>query len=412
MRKFHPLCSAVLAVALLTGSAALSGCAHNESDPLIAAASDAPHLVSVERALAALEQFQPGGAETRSQKPAVAGIETLTRNGATRNTASDAPLAYIAHFEGDGYAILGADDRQAPVVAYVPKGSLTAAELSAAKTAAQVPGCELNVQVRAAVVNYLEKAAANVLPYETSSAPEETASSDRQRIVGPPAPPTILLECEWDQGAPYNASCDLVGGIRAKTGSLALALGQVLISNHRYFRIGPTSITYRISPMGAYRAYSPNWSLLYEAVTSATLPANAALRTELSQLLMVLGKVTGTQYGINESVTDPWNVYLFLYNHLQDYNNILLGAPNAELIRKMVLIKKKPVIAFSSYKQAWVIDGWQEMSSTSPNGQTVTLDYYHCRYGNRGIDDGWYVYMQDPVPMSQTLTYDLKGLVN
>lgn len=415
MQTIPSLCSAAFAIALLTGSAALSSCARDESDTATPVVAEDSHLVPVETALAALERFRPDETATRSEKRSIADIEIFTRKAGasgTRTAAPEAPLAYIVHFEGDGYAILGADDRQAPVVAYVPKGRLSAAELSAAKAAARTPGCGLDVQVRAAVVNYLEKAAANTLSYATCFVSPETRSSDRQRIVAPPAQPTTLLQCAWEQGDPYNASCDLIGGSRAKTGSAALALGQALISNHRQYGLGPTTLTYRTGSMGAFRAYSPNWETLHGTITSSTPPQITVVKNELAKYLYVLGKVTGTQYGTSQSVTEPWNVYLFLYNHLQDYNNIVLGTPDAQLIRRMVLIKKLPVIAFSSWKDAWVIDGWQEIASPTPDGQSVLINYYHCRYGMGGTDDGWYAYMQEPVVMSQTLTYNLRGLVN
>lgn len=414
MQTFPSLCSAAFAIALLTGSAALSSCARDESDTAPPVVAEDSHLVPVETALAALERFRPDETATRSEKRSIADIEIFTRKAGasgTRTAAPEAPLAYIVHFEGDGYAILGADDRQAPVVAYVPKGRLSAAELSAAKAAARTPGCGLDVQVRAAVVNYLEKAAANALPYATCFVSPETRSSDRQRIVGPPAPPIILLECDWEQGDPYNASCDLINRVRPKTGSAALALGQILLCNRRTFNICPHHITYR-PPMSLDLVYVPQWTYLSQTITSQYLPNDGNVRNALAKFLSVLGKATSTRYGIEESTTEPADVASFL-STIPEYPSTRLSAPDYNTLKRMVLIKKKPVIVFSNSKEAWVIDGWQEETTTASNGQTTKTDWCHCRFGRaRGSGNGWYIYMWDPSLMAQTLTYDLKGLVN
>ena len=104
-----------------------------------------PHKIPVEKALGELEELLRAidGPETRSGGARrVASVEALGASALARATraghdaaaaAEIGDLVYIANFQnGEGYAILGADDRIESVIAVTERGSLTPAQLAAA----------------------------------------------------------------------------------------------------------------------------------------------------------------------------------------------------------------------------------------------------------------------------------------
>lgn len=161
--------------------------------------------VSVEIALAALARFQEGDFKTRTgESPAIAHVDILMRSEVkpmTRSSAptQDAPLCYIAQFDGGGYAILGADKKQASVVAYVPKGSLTAAELAAAKAKTdRGEDYETPTFIHAGIVEYLEAAQDGKVSPETNGIVRNDVET---RVILLPLEPvdTRLLRTQWTQ---------------------------------------------------------------------------------------------------------------------------------------------------------------------------------------------------------------------
>ena len=128
MQKIHGVLKVAVAASLLSGVVLCGGCARDGILPVEEpTVSDAvgPDHVSVESALAALARFQADDPTTRSSDvPAVSHVDVLMRSEVspatrTSGTAADAPLCYIAQFEGGGYAVLGADAKQGGVIAYV-----------------------------------------------------------------------------------------------------------------------------------------------------------------------------------------------------------------------------------------------------------------------------------------------------
>lgn len=142
MLKVYKVLKVAIAVSLMWGSVVLVGCAQEEfltAEETAEAVDSDPDRVSVESALAVLARFHSDDPSTRADDvPVVAHVDVLMRGDVapmTRSAAEDAPLCYIAQFEGGGYAILGADVKQGGVIAYIPNGTLTASELAEAKAA-------------------------------------------------------------------------------------------------------------------------------------------------------------------------------------------------------------------------------------------------------------------------------------
>ncbi len=410
MQKIYKVLKVAVAASLLSGVVLCGGCARDGILPVEEpTVSDAvgPDHVSVESALAALARFQADDPTTRSSDvPAVSHVDVLMRSEVspatrTSGTAADAPLCYIAQFEGGGYAVLGADAKQGGVIAYVPQGRLTAADMAAAKAATdRGEDYETPTYIHACMVAYLEAAADGKVEREAN----DDAATRIDIVGGFPMEPfdPRLLKTEWHQWYPYNDSCPFINGERAPVGCVALALGQILAYNKLAFDVGPEII----KPQGQYiyqSSYRPYWATITKALETAT-PA-ATCWFELAQYLYKLGLAVNMIYGPTNSIAYPSDVVKFLKDQA-GYKNVSLRTAKFTDVRNMIL-NGNPVYAcgFANIDDeehhiekagghAWVIDYYntKEEIFTTPEGYVkFDYNYVHCRYGYGGDYDGWYL---------------------
>ncbi len=423
MRKIYKVLKVAVAASLLSGLVVSAGCTREETLPAEAAPQAAdPDYVSVESALAALARFEADDPATRAEDAsAVAHVDVLMRSDvapATRTAvaAADAPLCYIAQFEGGGYAILGADVKQGGVIAYVPKGTLTAADLAAAKAATdRGEDYETHTYIHACMVNYLEAASDGKIERETCN---DIATRSDMIIFPMPTYDPRLLRTEWHQWYPYNELCPYVESQQAPVGCVALALGQILAYNKLVSNVGPEVIR----PQGSYTynpVYYPQWTIITQAIEKATPPASCWY--ELAQYLKKIGEAVCMQYGVENSTTGSTDVITFLKNQA-GYKNVSLRTPKFVDIQKMIQ-SKNPVYARGLARinddkyfikkggaHAWVIDGYdtKEEIFTTPDGYIkFDYNYVHCRYGYGGDYDGWYLLE----PRSTVDSYNLEQII-
>lgn len=399
MKNIHQFRLGLALAALLLGCSTLCSCTLDETDQSIPAPASESHLVPVESAIAALRQFGGGKTQTRSGNLEIALVESVPRSIVARNLSQDTPLAYVVNFEGGGYAILGADDRQPAVVAYVPQGTMTVRELIAAQASSDSSQEGLAaVRLNAKLLDYLEK----IMTGEIASENRFAAVPDtRPRFE---ALEWTLMQSQWDQGDPYNASCDPVIGVTPPAGSAAIALGQILIYNIERHNMGPQTIKkpFQISNTPGF---TPNWSLLYQTITSKTLTFHPEVRQELADFIHAIGTSIFTQYGQTKSTAETADIQRFL-SMVCNYRWVALRTPTFDDLKKMVHENKLPVIAMdytSGNKYVWVIDGYKEIDILYPveSGGYINIPdkYFYYRYGMGGEYDGWYIYpVKDTLP--------------
>ena len=424
MQKIYKVLKVAVAASLLSGVVMCGGCARDGILPVEEpTVSDAvgPDHVSVESALAALARFQADDPTTRSSDvPAVSHVDVLMRSEVspatrTSGTAADAPLCYIAQFEGGGYAVLGADAKQGGVIAYVPQGRLTAADMAAAKAATdRGEDYETPTYIHACMVAYLEAAADGKVEREAEA---ENDMKPETRIDVPVLPEwpfepipdyVLLMKTTWHQDYPYNAYCYTYDGKQAKVGCVALALGQILAYNMKTFGVGPDVLMPHNGLIG--NNFRPNWTHITKAIETAT-PAATYLYA-IQRYLSELGKAVGMNYGVDESLANSaLDVPNFL-KRILGYTNIAYKEMTIEDIRTQLRFNKTPVYACGSARyddtslgiekggpHAWVIDGWQEKTEWHGTGGgvvgdvSVKVDYVYCRYGYEDAKhDGWVKY--------------------
>lgn len=429
MLKVYKALKVAIAVSLMWGNVVLVGCAQEEflaAEETVEAVDSDPDRVSVESALATLARFHSDDPSTRADEvPVVAHVDVLMRGDVapiTRSAAEDAPLCYIAQFEGGGYAILGADVKQGGVIAYIPNGTLTASELAEAKAAAdRGEDYETPTYIHACVVAYLEAAAEGVI--EHTKADNEEEKKLTRSIPFPdgggafdPDAPVQLMNTTWHQDAPFNNNCPIIFGRRAKVGCVALALGQILAYNKKMYNVGPDKIVPKNGLVTADNTYYPQWPIITRAIETATPAGNCQF--QIANYLYAIGRAVDMNYGVDLSVAPVDNAVAFL-KEKAGYKNVNLRSANIEDIKTQIKINKVPVYASGLAQRdipelsvsnggphSWVIDGWQLKTIWVPVGggaigdYAKKVDYIYCRFGYNGTMDGWFQYNAIAVPQS------------
>lgn len=326
----------------------------------------ASYTVSVEEALAHLQSTMDG-METRAAGRTVSGVEILLRSelSATRAAGDDQPLAYVVNFDEGGYAILGADLRQEPVVAIVNENSMSPETLIAAKRAVDA-GEEVDTPtfVNALVAEHLEQALAENAPLPRIGTWEIKEHK------------TPMLITKWGQNKHYGYNLN----------PATVAISQIFVYNRKFNRAG-------FNQLGGY---FPNWTQLNFAavmteptggveeevfrlcsVVDATILGNLNGRTTIETVLNMLKRMPSSykMLQIRDVFSTP--------------DDIVMTA--AGTVRSMLYENNLPIYmegaSATAGRHAWVLDGWQmQQMSTSSLCQYLV----YCNFGQDGVNDGLY----------------------
>lgn len=326
----------------------------------------ASYTVSVEEALAHLQSTMDG-METRAAGRTVSGVEVLLRSelSATRAAGDDEPLAYVVNFDEGGYAILGADLRQEPVIAIVNENSMTPETLIAAKRAVDAGGeVDTPTFVNALVAEHLERALAENAPLPRIGTWEIKENKNSMMIT------------KWGQNKHYGYNLN----------PATVAISQIFVYNKKFNRAGFTQLG----------VYFPNWTQLnYAAVMRE--PAGG-VEEEVFKFCSV---VDGTILGTSKGCTTIETVFYMLKGMPSSYKMLqirdILSNPDdltmmaAGTIRSMLYGNNMPIymegVSTTAGRHAWVLDGWQmqQMSNSSLRQYLV-----YCNFGQDGVNDGLY----------------------
>ncbi len=322
------------------------------------------YTVPVEEALAAL-QSDLDAMQTRGAARTVADVQTLFGSGVagTRSAGEDAPLAYVVNFEEGGYAILGADLRQDPVVAIVNENSMTPETLAAAKRAVDA-GEEVDTPtyVNALVADYLVRSLAENQPRIDVGTWEIKEHK------------TSMILTKWGQNGVYGSNLN----------PATVAICQLVVYNKKFNRVG-------FDRLGVY---APNWTLLNTAATAKTPVGNCA--GEVARLCSVMDEtILINQNGrtIIETIVHIMRSTMRNYYVVQAFS---IGGVNdmnwvVDSIRNMLYENNMPVYFEGSTstgsRHAWVLDGWQMKEYSSDGGREYLV---YCNFGQDGVNDGLY----------------------
>ncbi len=378
-----------------------------------------PHKVPVAVALAELNSLLEAidGPETRSGGARrVASVEALgasalaraTRAGHDAATAAEiGDLVYIANFQnGEGYAILGADDRIESVIAVTERGSLTPAQLAAAANG-QYDGVEAPPVVPEIGDYLIERiggihkydSLASIFPtYEVSYGPWEFADKK-----GP------YCKMKWGQGYPYNYYAPLHNGVHCKVGCVAVALGQIIATNY-YNEYYPDNLTPYPLFIGGWAVKWPaifNDISMYDEKEQTYYDKNSAITNEvvaIAAFLRGIGEEVNMDYGLESSSAKYSKAEQFMKTLYKDVDYHTYSEKTCGRVKEMVIDRGLPTFMRGQKSggggHAWVVDGAivQRRLKTAVSGPSKgstsyeSIQYYHCNYGWAGVCDGYYHY--------------------
>ncbi|WP_147637795.1 C10 family peptidase [Alistipes sp.] len=379
------------------------------------------HAVPIDQALEELDDLlgvidgqgtRAGGVRT------VAQVQTLHAQALPLTRSASEPgeqpenLLYVVNFEDDaGYAVLGADDRLPAVLAVTDEGSLTTEELVRAANGQTAP--EEFTFPNEMLMNYVSGIGGiggggiGGGGIGGGGIPTGPFTDFDTQLGNPPAGfegyewsdwknleyVAPMVTTRWHQEDPFNRHCPVIGGETCVAGCAAIAMAQIVASNHLHHNVSP----------GRIGNISLNWTLIRQGIIDPDLlNRNSSIANQVALLVAALGLKLGMNYGVTQSGASIDDAeYCFKYIGYKGVNNHTF---RPSYVRTMLWERQRPtyVRAVNAQKEghAWVADGWLyrrrdqyavifgKRSDYSVSNQTQTL--MHCNFGWGGRCDGFY----------------------
>lgn len=388
------------------------------------------HHISLEAALSELNAVLTDiDATTRAE-----GIRSIRSVSTIRNTdlspetrahsEQEEDIIYIINFDDEqGFALLAANDRLAPVIAITECGNLTTEEFKAC--------ANNNTQ------NHDSALPSEVISYISG------ASFDGS-ILPPPLPTTYTtygdwifesqkgpyVQFKWNQSPPYNYYSPEVSGLdsymngKGYVGCTAVAAGQLIAANsHRGLFLLPASLG----------GYTLDRDMIWQSIDllksrgpgemTFTLFEQSEEALAVALFLRAIGKSIGMTYKVSGSGAPSRNV-ASLMNSIGYRNSELVDYKENSVCQ--MLNRQCPVYiegkGYDSQEKeylyhAWLIDGVYTQRRFAETRSTLTNELlksywesrnlFHCNFGYSGKFDGYYtpsIYdfhagalMQDPM---------------
>ena len=409
---------------LLAAGLFLTSCSEPQSDEF--PNPDPPptvgrHAVPIDQALGELDDLlgvidgqgtRAGGVRTIAQ------VQTLHAQALALTRSAGEPgeqpenLLYVVNFEDDaGYAVLGADDRLPAVLAVTDEGSLTTEELVRAANGQTTP--EEFTFPNEMLMNYVSGIGGiggggiGGGGIGGGGIPTGPFTDFDTQLGNPPAGfegyewsdwknleyVAPMVTTRWHQEDPFNRHCPVIGGETCVAGCAAIAMAQIVASNHLHHNVSP----------GRIGNISLNWTLIRQGIIDPDLlNRNSSIANQVALLVAALGLKLGMNYGVTQSGASIDDAeYCFKYIGYKGVNNHTF---RPSYVRTMLWERQRPtyVRAVNAQKEghAWVADGWLyrrrdqyavifgKRSDYSVSNQTQTL--MHCNFGWGGRCDGFY----------------------
>ena len=409
---------------LLAAGLFLTSCSEPQSDEF--PNPDPPptvgrHAVPIDQALGELDDLLGviDGQGTRAGGVrSVAQVQTLHAQALPLTRSAGEPgeqpenLLYVVNFEDDaGYAVLGADDRLPAVLAVTDEGSLTTEELVRAANGQTTP--EEFTFPNEMLMNYVSGIGGiggggiGGGGIGGGGIPTGPFTDFDTQLGNPPAGfegyewsdwknleyVAPMVTTRWHQEDPFNRHCPVIGGETCVAGCAAIAMAQIVASNHLHHNVSP----------GRIGNISLNWTLIRQGIIDPDLlNRNSSIANQVALLVAALGLKLGMNYGVTQSGASIDDAeYCFKYIGYKGVNNHTF---RPSYVRTMLWERQRPtyVRAVNAQKEghAWVADGWLyrrrdqyavifgKRSDYSVSNQTQTL--MHCNFGWGGRCDGFY----------------------
>ncbi|MBE9508274.1 MAG: C10 family peptidase [Chloroflexi bacterium] len=253
-------------------------------------------------------------------------------------------VAYIAHLEGGGFCLCGADDLVLPVYFYSPRGTYDP----------ENPNYQYILWEIGTRLEYLQKGLEErdprVLQYRDALSERATFWQDLiagripRRVKSPEAPLAepeqmeLNLTSRWDQRSPYNNLCPMGDGGRTVVGCVATAAAQIMrywnwppsgTGSHSYTWDGDQSCGGSTAggTLSATFSDAYDWQNMPDDCTGGCSPAQ---QDALSELSYEAGVAVEMDYGACGSGAAPAAVQSALENHFRYDTDTTYGAVNTD----------------------------------------------------------------------------------
>ena len=327
-------------------------------------------IVTPETALKQAESFRNSIIPTRAvagdRSPDGSVSPQLVYQGKT--LISESPSFYVFNYgEGDGYAIISADDSCIPVLGYVDQGDFN------------IDNIPDNMKL------WLEGYAREIASVASSAQSRHdsypTAGNGRRQIEP-------LIKTKWNQGNPYNKLCPRIRAATAPTGCTATAMAQIMNYHQWPQDYGSGSWSFSRNGISAEFDFSQtkfDWENMADTygTKSSTEQQNA-----VATLMYACGVATDMFYNTSESGAYMFYVpealiYYFGYDGMARYvsrNNYSFSEWEQMLYDE--LAEGRPV-QYEGYAQegghSFIIDGY------------LGNNFFHFNWGWGGESDGYFV---------------------
>lgn len=382
-------------------------------EPSISPGMSGMHRVSEERALAELHSVLESIDGIATRGGALRDVVSLTRVKSTdvfSATRSDElaeveDLVYIANFaDGQGYAILGADDRLAPVIAVTEEGSLTPEEFSGLAKG-DYDSNEVPLGFVSVVDYVVNSSGSDIIPIFPPVLPpvvptfKEYGPWETEQITSS----NSLLPMKWHQDAPYNMNTPAIGGQSTPVGCVAVALGQIITWNYFNGR-RPLPATIGTSTI--------DWNTIFSSVRTNIRGKRTYGATEIipeteaiARLLREIGREVNMVYGPDGSLAYDAAARGFLVGI--GYRSATLNTYSSQNIESY-LANGPFYISADRYDEqgkdkvghAWVIDGickrkrlvkiYNAGDAEPTRTETERVNLVHCSFGWGAKYDGYF----------------------
>ncbi|QFQ11676.1 hypothetical protein C7Y71_000785 [Pseudoprevotella muciniphila] len=333
--------------------------------------------------------------------PKIANVEALSKSSSMKRgklkdiepVSGIDTLLYMVNFTDDsGFAIVAADKRTDPLIAFIDEGNFSAEDLATEENEGFLLALESAIDNELADIEaYNEDSVTQTNHYQPKLKDLDTKGWTINTIKTP------LLQTNWGQGIPYNTYCPELPdyyiniGNHAATGCVITALAQML----SYYQV-VTEVPYVASIPQIQTTL--HWSQIIQDSQNNNGHLNnttSQSTNEVACLMRYLGTCITVDYGVTsgaqkEDATNFLKVKGLNVSKWADFkesriintlsqNYIMFGSGYGE--------RKK--IAGITYKytkgHVWIYDGY--LNATKDNN---TLNMVHCNWGWNGTRNGYY----------------------
>jgi len=280
----------------------------------------------------------PAAAEGRTEADVRAAVETWVRH-VTAEARPEAvvermepyrvegeTVAYIAHLQGGGFCLAGADDLVLPVYLYSPHGAYDPQNPGYRyvlwEIGARLEGLRKGLAERDPQLEpYLQALSERAAFWQALIAGRAPAQPEGdESILAEPTMMTLGLTSLWHQEPPYNNVCPMGDGGRTIAGCVATAAVQIMrywnwppsgVSNHSYIWDGDNSCGGLVGGglLAATFSDAYDWPNMPDHCVDGCSPAQEAALSELSY---EMGVALHMDYGACSSGADPSRVAIAL----------------------------------------------------------------------------------------------------